>query len=444
MTKPAMPQSRRGAVPRSRAHAAALVLTALALVLLWSGSALAAPGDVVWKDFSQRAPAALDTYTALAVTSAGEACVSGATAAAPDAPSDVLVRKYGAGGAAVWRRVWTWPGQSDDAAAALVRDRRGGIIVAGTSGSCWLLLKYTAGGYLQWVRRSRASFSSAAFTAVAVDGSGDIYAAGAATPAGGHSQFLLRKYSSAGVLRWQKTLGSSAGDAAAVAVIVGDGDVYVTGSSRTGPTTSAVTTAKYSRTGARRWVRTYAADGAQAIRPTAIGYAAGPFVAGWGAAAGGAAQGLVARYTASGRQAWIAGYEGAGVTADRFDAVAADAAGACVTGSRWLGEEQQMITLRFDALGALVWERVRTESTQGLAVCRLGGGFCSSGGGDAATAGVVTPAGAPVWEQSVSATGYEDFRPVALATAGNEYLYAAGSAASTSGGTAAMLIRYRP
>ena len=68
-----------------------------------------------------------------------------------------------------------------------------------------------------------------------------------------------------------------------MAVIVGDGDVYVTGSSLTGPTTSAVTTAKYSRTGVRRWVRTYAADGAQAIRPTAIGYAAGPFVAGWGA-----------------------------------------------------------------------------------------------------------------------------------------------------------------
>jgi hypothetical protein len=439
-----MPQSKRGAVQRSGAGATALILSALTLVLLWAGSALAAPGDVVWKDFSQRSPDALDAYTALAVTSAGEACVSGTTAAAPDAPSDVLVRKYGAGGAAIWRRVWTWPGRSDDAGAALVRDRRGGIVVAGSSGSCWLLLKYTAGGYLQWVRRSRAPFSSAAFTAVAVDGSGDIYAAGAATPAGGHSQFLLRKYSSAGALRWQKTLGSSAGDAAAVAVIVGDGDVYVTGSSHTGEATSAVITAKYSRTGVRRWVRAYASDGAQAIRPTAIGYAAGPYVAGWGAAAGGAPQGFVARYAASGTQAWIAGYEGAGVTGDRFDAVIADATGACVTGSRWLGGDQQMVTLRFDALGALTWERVRSQSTRGLAVCRLGGGFCSSGGGGGATAGEVTAAGAPVWDQSVSPAGYEDFRPVALAAAGSEYLYAAGSAVRTAGGTAAMLIRYRP
>ena len=235
MTKPAMPQSRRGAVPRSWCRRRGSHPVALAPVLLWAGSALAAPGDVVWKDFSQRTTGGLDAYTALAVTSAGEACVAGSTAAAPEAPSDVLVRKYGSGGAAIWRRVWTWPGRSDDAAAALVRDRRGGIVVAGSSGSCWLLLKYTAGGYLQWVRRGRASFASAAFTAVAVDGSGNMYAAGAATPAGGHSQFLLRKYSSAGALRWQKTLGSGAGDAAAVAVIVGDGDVYVTGSSDTGP-----------------------------------------------------------------------------------------------------------------------------------------------------------------------------------------------------------------
>ena len=145
------------------------------------------------------------------------------------------MRKYGAGGAALWRRVWTWPGRSDDVAAALVRDRRGGIVVAGSSGSCWLLLKYTGGGYLQWVRRSRGSFSHAAFTAVAVDGSGDVYAAGAATPAGGDSQLLLRKYSAGGALRWQRTLGTSAGDAAAVAVILGDGGVYVTGQSQTGP-----------------------------------------------------------------------------------------------------------------------------------------------------------------------------------------------------------------
>ena len=276
------------------------------------------------------------------------------------------MRKYGARGGALWRRVWTWPGRSDDAAAALVRDRRGGIVVAGSSGSSWLILKYSGGGYLQWVRRGRAAFAHAAFTAVAVDGSGDVYAAGAGTPAGGDSQVLLRKYSAGGALRWQKTLSSGAGDAAAVAVIVGDGDVYVTGRStdRTGDERGDARRST-PRRASRRWVRAYAAGGGEAVRPTAIGYAAGPVVAGWGVAAGGSPEGFVARYDAAGTPAWVAGYEGAGVTGDRFDAVTADAGGACVTGSRWIGGEQQMITLRFDAAGALVWERVQGDGDAG-------------------------------------------------------------------------------
>ncbi len=68
----------------------------------------------------------------------------------------------------------------------------------------------------------------------------------------------------------------------------------------------------------------------------------------------------------------------------------------------------------------------------------------SAGGTAAATAGVTSAAGAPVWEQTVTPAGYADFRPVALRCAGGEYLYAAGSASTIAGGTAAMLIRYRP
>ena len=70
--------------------------------------------------------------------------------------------------------MWTWPGHTDDVVTALVRDRRGGIVVAGSSGSRWLLLKYSAGGYLQWVRRGRASFARGSFTAVAADGAGNV------------------------------------------------------------------------------------------------------------------------------------------------------------------------------------------------------------------------------------------------------------------------------
>jgi hypothetical protein len=442
MAMPATPEPKhRPFLPCARR--AALATAAVAVALVAAATAVAAPGDVVWKEFSQRTSGGEDAWAALVVSPTGEACVAGVTAAAPGAPSDVAVRKYGPGGATLWRRVWTWPARSHDVATAIARDRRGGIVVAGSSGSRWLLLKYSRRGYLQWVRRGRASFARASFAAVAVDGSGNVFAAGVATPAGRGSRLLLRKYST-GRFRWQRTLSSSTGNAAAAAVVLGGGDVYVVGRSATGPGTSAATTVKYSAAGARRWVRRYAASGSEAVLATAAGYAAGPVVAGWGAAEGGSPDGFVARYAANGRLAWVAGHDDPEVAGDRFTALSADAGGVCVTGSRGAGDQEQMITLRFDAVGGLAWERVTSGATQGLAVCPVPGGFCSAGGTAAATAGVTSATGAPVWEETLTPAGYADFRPVVLRSAGGEYLYAAGSAGTAGGGGAAMLIRYRP
>ena len=437
-------ETKQPALPRRRGVLAGLFFAlVLSVACAAAGQAGAAPGDVVWRDFSQRVAGGADSYAALAVSPAGDACVAGSTSAAPSAPGDVLVRRYGPGGKVVWSRVWTWPGRSDDGAAALARDRRGGIIVAGSSGSSWLLLKYGARGYLQWVRRGQGEFARCAFAAVAVDGSGNVYAAGVAAPAGGDSRLLLRKYSATGAFRWQRTLASDRGDAQAAAIVLGGGGVYVAGRSATGDGTSAALVAGYSPAGARRWTHEYAASGAEAVRATGIAYAAGPVIAGWGAAGAASPRGFVARYDTDGKPTWATAYAAQDVTGSRFDGLVVDTAGVCATGSRWTGGGQEMFTVRFDALGASAWERVQTGATSGTAVCRTAGGFCSVGGTAAASAGLVSAAGAPVWEQTVAPTGYAGFLPAAVAAGGADCLYAAGAAAY-DGGSAAMLIRYRP
>ncbi len=103
-----------------------------------------------------------------------------------------------------------------------------------------------------------------------------------------------------------------------------------------------------------------------------------------------------------------------------------------------------MVTLRFDAVGAPAWERVTSGATQGMAVCRVTGGFCSAGGTAAVSAGVTSAAGAAVWRETLTPAGYADFRPGRAPIRRRRYLYAAGSASTIGGGTAAMLIRYRP
>jgi len=430
-----------------RALAAGLwVAVVLALALATPGAAAtagAAPGDVVWRDFSQRAQNGEDAYRALAVTGAGRVCAAGVTTAAAGAPGDVLLRKYAPSGAVAWRRVWTWPGRSDDGAAAIARDRRGSFLVAGSSGSSWLLLKYSAGGYLQWVRRGRAPYARCSLAAVAVDRAGNVYVAGSATAAGA-SRVLVLKLSSGGALRWRRTLGSGAGDAAATGIALGGGDVYVAGRSATGTSTSSAVTAKYSAGGARRWVRSYAGGEGEAVRAAGISYAAGPVVTGHGSAGAGPPQGFVVRYAPDGTQIWAAGYDGAGVTGDQFNAVVTAGGGACVTGSRWAGGAEQMFTVAFDAQGALAWEAVTPGAARGTALCRTAAGFCAAGGTEAAVSVLLSSTGSPVWSTSLSPPSHGGFLPAAVGAAGAVYLYAAGSAALGGGGTAAMLVRYRP
>jgi hypothetical protein len=427
-----------------RAAATAAAGVALFAALWTAGAAAAAPGDVVWRDLARRAPGGDDAYTAVAVGPAGQVCAAGATASSPGEPSDVLVRAYGAGGSVLWRRVWTWPGRSDDGATAMARDRRGGYVVAGSSGSSWLLLKYTAHGYLQWVRRGKGSFARCALAAVTLDRSGNVYAAGFATPAGGDSRLFALKCSAAGVVRWQRTYGTDAGDAAAAAIATGGGDVYVAGEEATGPGTSAALLLRFSPDGARRWAYDYVAPDATSARATALTYASGPVVAGWSTSAGDVDDGFAARYTAGGTRQWVAGHTATGVTADRFRDVAVDSAGrVCVAGDAVTAGGSQALAACWDGAGTALWSYT-ASGTQGFAVCPVEGGFAFTGGTGSLTGASITAMGAPVWEHSISPAGYDDFRPVTIRASGSAYLYAAGSAAADGGGRASVLVRYRP
>jgi hypothetical protein len=431
---------------RNARSAATVVVAGLALLAaLWAaGFATAAPGDVVWRDLGRRAAGSEDAYAALAVSPAGQACAAGATAASPGEPSDVLVRAYGAGGSVVWRRVWTWPGRSDDSASAVARDRRGGYVVAGSSGSCWLLLKYSSRGYLQWVRRGKGSFARCVLNAVTVAGSGNVYAAGAATAAGGDSRLLALKCTTGGAIRWQRTYGTDAGDASAAAVVTGGGGVYIAGRETTSAGTSAALLVRFSPNGARSWARDYAAPGAADARATALAYASGPIAAGWSTLAGDLDDGFVARYAADGTRQWVAGHAADDVTADRFRDLAVDPSGrVCAAGDAVTAGGAQALTACWDGAGTPLWSHAG-PGTQGFAVCSVDGGFAFTGGTASLATARITLAGVTGWERHVSPAGYDDFRPVAVQASGSAYLYAAGSAAAADGGRVSVLVRYRP
>ncbi len=177
-----------------------------------------------------------------------------------------------------------------------------------------------------------------------------------------------------------------------------------------------------------------------------IGYASGPVVAGSRVGAAGRPDGFVVRYSAGGDEQWVAGYAGGGDLGDRFTALTVDpSGGACVTGQRLVAGGEEMITLRFDPLGSLAWEQASASVPSGFAVCRAASGaWYSAGGSTAAIARQTTAAGLPGWQSVLTASGYTAFRPAAAQAAGDIGVYVAGWAERASGGTAAMLVRYRP
>jgi len=443
------PTHRTRAAGRSfRPGAAALpLLIALAATLGFAIPAVAAPGDVVWRSISQRAPGEHDVYRSLAVGPGGNAYVAGSTTPRAGAALDVLVRAFGLDGTTLWRRVWTHPGRTADVAHDIARDRKGALIVAGSSGSSWLLLKYRSNGYLEWVRRGRSPYARCELAAVTVDAAGNVYATGAATPSGEPRRFFTIKYSSAGGFRWRATLGSASGDAAATDLVLGGGRLFVTGAFTKASGTRTAATASYSTAGGKSdWVRYHSADPADDAEGLAIAYSAGPYVMGSGSRSGEQPDGFVVRYAPDGAEQWVATYAGAHDLGDRFNALAVDGSGRpWVTGSRWNGSEDEMITLRFTALGMLEWEHALPEgSGRGSAVCGADGA-CYSAGGDAALhVEQITAAGLSGWETSVAPAGYLGFRPAAILSAGDMAVYVAGWAQPADGGSAAMLVRLRP
>lgn len=436
-----------GAVVTRGVRLTGLLLSLLVVVcagaLGVAAAAAAEPGDVVWRDFSQRVTGGVDAYAALTVSPTGAVVAAGSTAATTGAAADVLVRSYDRGGDVRWRRVWTWPGRSDDAATAVVRDPRGACVVAGSSGAHWLLLKYSSSGYLQWVRRANGRFARCSLVAVAVDGAGNVYAAGQAAPSQGTERILTLKYSSSGRLRWTKTHAFEAGGSAA-GISLGGGAVYVTGTSQTEAGGSSAVLLKYATGGERRWARAYAGPGAEAARATALAFtAAGPVVCGSSELPGGDG-GFVALFSTAGEQAWSAGCDVPGATGDRFEALTVDGAGrTCVTGTAVTTAGERAFAACFDPAGAPLWT-LPGDGTRGFAVCRSGDGFVASSGTAAIGAARTGASGAPVWERVIAPGGFSDFRPVALKAGGDAYLYAAGSAAADGGGRAALLVRYRP
>src|SRR6266511_272811 len=280
----------------------------------------------------------------------------------------------------VWVARYKGPGNARDTAWAVAVDASGNVYVTGASvgsgtGLDYATIKYNSSGIQQWVARYNGSGNSGdEATAIAVDGSGNVYVTGYSTgPASGYDYATI-KYNSSGIQQWVARYdGPGNGTDLAFSIAVdGSGNVYVTGFS-TGPASGYdYATIKYNSSGIQQWVARYNGSdyGHNDAQAMAIDGLGNVYVTGisWGGGGSGTFDDYATvKYDTSGTQQWFARYNGPGIFGDVGRAIAVDASGnVYVTGeSMGSGSGYDYATIKDNSSGTQQWVDRYNEPVNG-------------------------------------------------------------------------------
>jgi uncharacterized delta-60 repeat protein len=302
-----------------------------------------------------------DEANALAVDASGNVYVTGGSDGSGTG-FDFATIKYNSTGVEQWVARYNGPGNDRDRANALVVDASGNVYVTGTSagsgtGPDFATVKYNSAGVEQWVARYDGPGNSGdEATALAVDASGNVYVTGSSYGSGTRNDFATVKYDSAGVRQWvarYNGLVNSHDEATALAVD-GSGNVYVTGTSEGSGTWPDFATVKYNTNGVEQWVARYYGPGNSEDRASALAVDASGnvYVTGTSMGSGTGDDFATVKYNSAGAEQWVARYNELVNSHDEATALAVDASGnVYVTG----GSEGDFATVKYNSAGAEQW-----------------------------------------------------------------------------------------
>jgi hypothetical protein len=345
-----------------------------------------------------------------------------------------------------------------DEGRAIGVDATGDVYVAGGGYDTnyhqqWVLLKYNAQGTLLWTRAlSGTNAPRGSAHGLALNAAGQVIVVGHAEDPIRPTALAIIKFDSEGNILWQARYGPAyvGSDLSSPIVVDAQDNVYVIGTSAPGGDNSDYVTLKYSGAGHQLWVATYDGpahneDRAQALSIDDRGnvYVSGSSVSHCFLDRDNdqicPTDMLTVKYNASGRQAWVARYDGPGRSFDRAAAVALDRSGQVYVAGFSMGrnDTQGWATIKYSRKGRLQWV-ARHESPEdyngamALAVDSKGRAYVTGPGFQTIK---YRPSGRVEWAQS-SFLGF----PAALKldAQGNVCVAGAGGAIAGAGGFAAI------
>lgn len=236
----------------------------------------------------------------------------------------------------------------------------GSGIVDGAGSTDAFLTSFAADGKHRWAVPIGGALADEG-TGVAVDGAGNVYVAGTfigpavlagtAQPGAGQSDGFVASFTSTGTPRWSAAIGGAGSDRAAAVAVDGAGNVYVAGALGNAAVTLGSSAwpgaggqdgyvASFTGAGAPRWLVGLGGAGEDAARGVAVDGTGHIFVAGdfegsatigSGLSSAGRADVFVVALDPLGAALWARRFGGGGT--DRGEAVAVDGAAVYVTGS---------------------------------------------------------------------------------------------------------------
>jgi hypothetical protein len=231
-----------------------------------------------------------DIARGIAVDAADNVYITGSTDSFAGGLSQIFLLKYSSSGDLQFSV--TWGGKQNDYGNGVVVDILGNIYVVGTTtsfgagGSDVVLLKYDSSGNLLF-QKTWGGTQNDFGTALAVDSGGYVYLTGytySLGPTPGVSSIILLKYDPSGNLLFQKFSGGKMNDFGTGVAVDIDGNVYVTGYTKSYSVTPGVPSAflmKFDQSGSLLFQRSWGGHRGDFAYAVAVDSAENAYVTGY-------------------------------------------------------------------------------------------------------------------------------------------------------------------
>jgi uncharacterized delta-60 repeat protein len=320
-------------------------------------------GVQLWATRYNGAGNLLDNPIGVAADALGNVFVSGRSSNGLN--DDYATIKYNVSGVQQWAMLYD--GAGTDRASAISIDNASNVYVTGRSSNGtdddFTTIKYNTTGLQQWLMAYDGGLGNDRATALTTDASGNVYVTGK-TSNGLTDDYLTIKYDITGTQQWLGVwIGAGGGNDAPSAIAVdGSGNVYVTGQSDVDPAVTInnnYSTVKYNSSGTQMWNQLYngtanLSDGANAI---AIDASGNVIVAGNSHGLATQRDGVAIKYDPNGTSLWTYRFDGQGDNSDKANAIIVDGIGnTYVTGSAVrTGASKDYCTIKYNSLGDTTW-----------------------------------------------------------------------------------------